>query len=213
MTKILNNEPIEIYADNGIEWHKNSKKYVALGNAQAISGSLSLKSDKIEAYYNETKDSSMDIANVIAKRNVVIQDKKMKIIGGDFAEYNIKKDYFKVNGSRLKLTSQKNILRSNVSSNKFSLTVCKDYKKILEKQKRSLENALINTKEQITVAYSTYDTAASAANLVNLISQTQNTFNEIMNLQLPEIVQYENAELAMRFEEISNRMIESYERD
>ena len=37
----------------------------------------------------------------------------MKIIGGDFAEYNIKKDYFKVNGSRLKLTSQKNILRSN----------------------------------------------------------------------------------------------------
>ena len=106
-------EPIEIYADNGIEWHKNSKKYVALGNAQAVSGSLSLKSDKIEAYYNETKDSSMDIANVIAKRNVVIQDKKMKIIGGNFAEYNVKKDYFKVNGSRLKLTSQKNILRSN----------------------------------------------------------------------------------------------------
>ena len=56
-------------------------------------------------------------------------------------------------------------------------------------------------------------TAASAANLVNLISQTQNTFNEIMNLQLPEIVPFENAELAMRFEEISNRMIESYEGD
>ena len=106
-------EPIEIYADNGIEWHKNSKKYVALGNARAVSGGLSLKSDKIEAFYNETKDSSMDIANVIAKRNVVIQDKKMKITGGNFAEYNVKKDYFKVNGSRLKLTSQKNILRSN----------------------------------------------------------------------------------------------------
>ena len=106
-------EPIEIYADNGIEWHKNSKKYVALGNAQAVSGSLSLKSDRIEAYYNETKGSSMDIKNVIAKRNVVIQDKKMKIIGGNFAEYNVKKDYFKVNGSRLRLTSQKNILRSN----------------------------------------------------------------------------------------------------
>ena len=107
------NEPIEIYADNGIEWHKNSKKYVALGNAQAISGSLSLKSDKIEAYYNETKNSSMDIANVIAKKNVVIEDKKMKIVGGNFAEYNVKKDYFKVNGSKLQLTSQMNILRSN----------------------------------------------------------------------------------------------------
>ena len=106
-------EPIEIYADNGIEWHKNSNKYVALGNAQAISGSLSLTSDKIEAYYNETQDSSMDIANVIAKKNVVIQDKKMKIVGGNFAEYNVRKDHFKVIGSKLKLTSQKNILRSN----------------------------------------------------------------------------------------------------
>ena len=28
-----NNEPIEIFADDGIEWHKNNSKYVALGNA------------------------------------------------------------------------------------------------------------------------------------------------------------------------------------
>ena len=121
--------------------------------------------------------------------------------------------YAQKNIKNAKSESNKNILRSNVSSNKFSLSVCKDYEKILEKQKKSLENALKNTREQITVAYSTYDTAASAANLVNLISQTQNTFNEIMNLQLPEIVPFENAELAMRFEEISNRMIESYEGD
>ena len=106
-------EPIEIYADNGIEWHKNKKKYVAKGNAEAISGSLSLKSDQIEAYYIETKDSSMDINNVLAKNNVIIKDKKMKITGGNYAEYDVKKDYFKVNGSKLKLTSQKNALMSN----------------------------------------------------------------------------------------------------
>ena len=34
-----------------------------------------------------------------------------------------------------------------------------------------------------------------------------------MNLQLPEIVPFENAELAMRFEEISYQMIEAYEGD
>ena len=109
--------------------------------------------------------------------------------------------------------NNKNILRSNVSSNKFTLSVCKDYEKILEKQKKSLESALKKTREQTTVAYSTYDTAASATNLVNLISQTQNSFNEIMNLQLPKIVPFENAELAMRFEEISNQIIEAYEGD
>ena len=40
-------EPIEIYADEGIEWHKNEKKYVAIGNAKATQGTLSLKSFKV----------------------------------------------------------------------------------------------------------------------------------------------------------------------
>ena len=55
----------------------------------------------------------MDINNVLAKNNVIIKDKKMKITGGNYAEYDVKKDYFKVNGSKLKLTSQKNALMSN----------------------------------------------------------------------------------------------------
>ena len=120
-------------------------------------------------------------------------------------------DYAKKNIKKAKSQSNKDILSSNVVANEFSLSVCEKYKNILKNQKKSLEKALLNTKEQITVAYSTYDTAASAANLVNLISQTQNTFNEIMNLQLPEIIPFENAELAMRFEEISDQIMQSNE--
>lgn len=120
-------------------------------------------------------------------------------------------DYAKKNIKKAKSQSNKDILSSNVVSNEFSSSVCEKYKNILKNQKKSLEKALLNTKEQITVAYSTYDTAASAANLVNLISQTQNTFNEIMNLQLPEIIPFENAELAMRFEEISDQIMQSNE--
>ena len=33
-------DPIEIFADEGIEWHKKKKKYVAVGNARALSGTL-----------------------------------------------------------------------------------------------------------------------------------------------------------------------------
>ena len=94
ITSSKENEPIEINADSGIEWHKNEKKYVAIGNAKAISGGLSLESDKIEAFYDESDDSSMDIKKVIAKKNVIISDKKMMIKGGKFAEYDVKKDYF-----------------------------------------------------------------------------------------------------------------------
>ena len=108
-----NNEPIEIFADNGIEWHKNKNKYVALGNAKALSGTLSLESDKIEAFYKENDSSSMNITEVRAKRNVVVQDKKMKITGGEYAEYKILKDYFLINGRSIILTSEKNTLKSN----------------------------------------------------------------------------------------------------
>ena len=50
--------------------------------------------------------------------------------------------YAQKNIKNAKSESNKNILRLNVRSNKFSLSVCKDYEKILEKQKKSLKKML-----------------------------------------------------------------------
>ena len=107
----LNNadKPIEIFADDGIEWHKNKKKYVAIGNAKALSGTLSLESDQIEAFYDEKESSKMNIKEVKAQKNVVVKDNKMKITGGNYAEYNISKDYFLIIGKNIILTSESNI--------------------------------------------------------------------------------------------------------
>ena len=91
-----NDLPIEIYADEGIEWHKNDNKYLAIGNAKAIQGTLSLKSDYIEAFYEENTSSEMDIVKVEAHKNVIVTDEKVKITGGDSAEFEVKKDYFKI---------------------------------------------------------------------------------------------------------------------
>ena len=106
-----------------------------------------------------------------------------------------------------KSDSNKNILRENIKSNKFTLKVLKQYDKILEKQKESLERASEVTKEQITVAYSTYDTAANSANLVSLINETEDSFSKILDMQLPEIIPFENTELEMKFQEISGQII------
>ena len=104
--------PIEIFAEEGIEWHKNKNKYVAIGNAKAVSDSLSLKSDRIEAFYTEKEDSGMNIKEVKAKKNVIIEDKKMRIVGGNYAEYKTTKDYFLLVGKNILLTSEANTLRS-----------------------------------------------------------------------------------------------------
>ena len=108
-----NDLPIEIYADEGIEWHKNDNKYLAIGNAKAIQGTLSLKSDYIEAFYEENTSSEMDIVKVEAHKNVIVTDEKVKITGGDSAEFEVKKDYFKIIGSKLKLTSEFDKLNAN----------------------------------------------------------------------------------------------------
>ena len=105
-------EPIEIFADEGIEWHKNKNKYVAVGNARAVSGTLSLKSDRIEAFYSESEASEMNIKKVQAKKNVIIEDNALQIKGGDYAEYTLKKDYFLITGKEITLTSESNILKS-----------------------------------------------------------------------------------------------------
>ena len=108
-----NDKPIEIFAEEGIEWHKNKNKYVAVGNAKATSGSMTLQSDIIEAFYEEKNSSDMNIKEVRAKKNVIIEDNKMKIVGGEYAEYNISKDYFLIKGKKIMLTSESNTLKSN----------------------------------------------------------------------------------------------------
>ena len=124
-------------------------------------------------------------------------------------EGDIEKSIEFTNDAIKRSTSEDNeiVLQGNIKSNKFSLKVLEHYKNILEDQKQSLTDALKNTQEQITVAYSTYDTAANSANLLNIINQTQNAFDKIMNLQMPKITPFSNISLERKFEELSDKML------
>ena len=108
-----NGKPIEIFAEQGIEWHKNEKKYLAIGNAMAKSGTMSLNSDRIEAFYEEKDQDAIDIKIVKAHNNVKVKDNDLEITGGRLAEYDLKKDFFSIFGKKLILTSEENQLKSN----------------------------------------------------------------------------------------------------
>ena len=53
--------PIEIDADNGIEWQQDGLVFVARGNARAIRGDVSVLADELRAYYRQTNDGSTEI--------------------------------------------------------------------------------------------------------------------------------------------------------
>ena len=107
-----NGKPIEIFADKGIEWHKNDKKYIAKGNAKAIQEDFIVTSDSLEAYYTEDDGEETKIDLLRALGNVVIKNKSAEIFGGKIATFDVKKDYFKIIGNNLTLISQKDHLKA-----------------------------------------------------------------------------------------------------
>jgi len=64
--------PIEIDAENGIEWQQEKLIFLARGNARAVRGEVTVKADTLRAYYREQKDGSTDIWRLDAEGNVKI---------------------------------------------------------------------------------------------------------------------------------------------
>lgn len=48
--------PIEIEADDGIEWRQTDKVYIARGNVKIVRGEITIYSDSATAYYRDAKD-------------------------------------------------------------------------------------------------------------------------------------------------------------
>ena len=75
-------EPLEIFADDGIEWLRSERKYVARGNALARQGDTEVAADVLTAFYRNSEDrpetetptqgGGGDIYRILAEGNVVI---------------------------------------------------------------------------------------------------------------------------------------------
>jgi lipopolysaccharide export system protein LptA len=64
--------PLEINADEGIEWQQKTKAYIARGNARAAQGDVAVHADTLTAYYREKQDGGTTIWRIDAENNVRI---------------------------------------------------------------------------------------------------------------------------------------------
>ena len=71
-------QPIEVNADEGIEWHQAEQVFTARGNAVAARGDVRVEADLLRAYYRQRQDGTSDIWRLDAEGNVRITtvDKK-----------------------------------------------------------------------------------------------------------------------------------------
>lgn len=94
--------PIEISAENGIEWNRDARTYTARGNALAQQGDTSIAADTLIAHLDEQDK----ISTWEAIGNVKIQTKRSTSYG-DRAQYREDQRLLVLTGSNLKVVTDK----------------------------------------------------------------------------------------------------------
>ena len=91
-------KPIEINAEDGIEWRQRDKVYVARGKARATQGEVTVHADVLTAHYREMPGGSTEIWRIDANGNVRIAAPNQTAHGDD-AVYDVGKGLLVLTGN------------------------------------------------------------------------------------------------------------------
>ena len=105
--------------------------------------------------------------------------------------------------------SYQKIYEQNLKSQQFTRKVLVLYEKILRKDLKKIENGLKKVNDNFLVALNTYETVNVSADLAKLMAGNNNLFNEVMSLQTPELIPFENLEIQDAFETLSLQLSDS----
>lgn len=98
-------KPIEITADQTLEWLQNKKQYIANGNVIVEQGAMKVQADRIVADYrakDENAQKGTDIWQLTATGNVVLSDEG-RVLKGEKAVYNLDTGFMEIEGENLSL--------------------------------------------------------------------------------------------------------------
>ncbi|MCK5901761.1 MAG: hypothetical protein KAG28_01315 [Cocleimonas sp.] len=99
---------------------------------------------------------------------------------------------------------RRNVLRKNINAQRLTLNVAKLYTEQLTQQRTKVIKARNLVASDYNVAKNTYDTVKISADLIRLMKTNRASFNALMNIQIPEIVPFENLAMQRKFEELSS---------
>ena len=98
-------EPLEISADNGIEWQQESLVFLARGNAVAVRGRVQVRADVLRAYYRKTPDGETSIIRLDADGHVRI-DSPGETAYGDRGVYDMENAILVLSGRAVRLVTE-----------------------------------------------------------------------------------------------------------
>ncbi len=105
--------------------------------------------------------------------------------------------------------SHKKVAEQNLKSQQFTRKVLVLYEEILRKDLYKIQNGLKKVNDNYLVALNTYKTVNVSADLAELMEGNNNLFNEVMSLQAPELIPFENLQIQDAFETLSLQLSDS----
>jgi len=103
-----------------------------------------------------------------------------------------------------KKESRAKIYRSNIEAHDLTLKVAKLYAQNLSGQRSKVLEAQAVARKDLKLARNTYETVAVSADLYAMISNSKNIFSKVMNLQVPEIIPFENLKMKNKYQELTS---------
>ena len=103
-------EPLEVTADESLEWDRNNQIFTARKNAVAKQGDTAIKAATLTAQYRDNPATgNMEIYNMTAIDNVIIDSRDTKAFG-DKAVYVLDKSLATLTGNNLRLVSPDQVI-------------------------------------------------------------------------------------------------------
>lgn len=100
------------------------------------------------------------------------------------------------------------VYRKNIKAQELTLKTARLYMDNLRNQRDRVKTAVEEMGSSLALAHNTYETVQVSAELIELLRQSSSSFNALMNLQIPEIVPFENQEMLEKYQELSRIIAE-----
>lgn len=104
-TSSTSSQPLEISADQALEWDRVNKKYIARGNAIAKQNDMQVDADLLVADYREGADKKTEIYRLTATGNVVLSSAGVNKAYGENAVYEVDSAKATLTGGDLRIES------------------------------------------------------------------------------------------------------------
>ncbi|MBI4183486.1 MAG: hypothetical protein HY521_05775 [Proteobacteria bacterium] len=118
LSTLAEGAPLEVVADEGIEWQQGNKLFIARGNARATRGEVTVHADELIAAYREGEGKkgarASDVYRLEAVGKVRIVSPKERAYG-DHAVYDVDQEVFVLTGRSLRLVTEQDEVRARDS--------------------------------------------------------------------------------------------------